>query len=45
MKTLNGKVIKETSYGKAVKAWARDGKKYPLATYMVANCSCGCSKR
>jgi hypothetical protein len=45
IKTLDGTVIKETAYAKAVKAWARDGKKYPLETYMVTVCSCGCTKR
>ena len=45
MKTLDGTIVKPTAYGNAVKAWAKDGKKYPLASYLVNNCNCGCTNR
>lgn len=45
MKTLDNTIVKETSYGKAVKEWSRNGKRYPLETYMVTECSCGCIYR
>lgn len=45
MKTLDNTIVKETAYSKSVKAWVRDGKKYPLETYMITECTCGCTGR
>jgi hypothetical protein len=30
---------------RAIEAWKRDGKKYPIEAYRVTDCDCGCSER
>ena len=35
----------ETITKEVIKAWKLDGKKYPLETYLVTECSCGCTNR
>tara|TARA_R100000654_G_scaffold46688_1_gene72887 strand:+ start:421 stop:564 length:144 start_codon:yes stop_codon:yes gene_type:complete len=45
VKTLDGTTVKPTAYGNGVKAWAKDGKKYQLDSYLVNNCNCGCTNR
>jgi hypothetical protein len=37
--------MSQNDYVNAVKAWNRDGKKYPLEAYMVTDCDCGCTNR
>ena len=37
--------ISQEQYINALKSWVKGGKKYPLESYYVAECDCGCTKR
>ena len=38
-------MIEQEQYLNALKSWVKGGKKYPLESYLVNECDCGCMER
>jgi len=38
-------MTEQEKYINALKSWVKDGKKYPLESYLVNECDCGCMER
>ena len=38
-------MTEQEQYINALKSWVKGGKKYPLESYLVNECDCGCTLR